>query len=131
MSPSTTPPSMTTNGCSRTFLPILARLQDTGVPVLAGLAALEGVRHAEFLASEVIGVRLPDRLMTRLRQARDEGGEAMAATLEIAAALMERAGGLQITTVHGSPDTAEHLLAAMATSLPAKGPAAVRGAQHG
>ncbi len=113
------------------FLPILARLQDTGVPVLAGLAALEGVRHAEFLASEVIGVRLPDRLMTRLRQARDEGGEAMAATLEIAAALMERAGGLQITTVHGSPDTAEHLLAAMATSLPAKGPAAVRGAQHG
>jgi homocysteine S-methyltransferase len=111
------------------FAPVLIRLQDTGLPVLAGLAALEGIRHAEFLASEVIGVRLPEWLVTRLRQASDEAAEAMTVTAEIAAWLAERANGLQITTFHGSPETAEHVLAAIGPSL--TGSTAPRGAQHG
>ena len=41
----------------------------TGLPVLAGLAALEGLRHAEFLASEVVGVKMPDAILDRLRGA--------------------------------------------------------------
>ena len=39
---------------------------------LAGLAALEGVRHAEFFASEVVGARVPEALLSRLRAAADE-----------------------------------------------------------
>ena len=111
------------------FDPFLRRLQDAGRPVLAGLAALEGVRHAEFLASEVVGVRLPEWLVPRLRQAGDEAGEAMSVTAEIAAWLAERTSGLQITTFHGSPETAEHLLAAIGPFV--AGPAAARGTQHG
>jgi homocysteine S-methyltransferase len=111
------------------FAPVLSRLRDTGLPVLAGVAALEGIRHAEFLASEVNGVRLSDALVTRLRQARDEAAEAMRITTEIADWLVEHADGLQITTFHGSPETAEHLLGTMGPRLTAS-PAA-RGAQHG
>jgi homocysteine S-methyltransferase len=111
------------------FAPVLRRLQDTGRPVLAGVAALEGVRHAEFLASEVIGVRLPEWLVPRLRDARDEAAEAMTVTTEIAAWLAERANGLQITSFHGSPETAEHLLAAVGPLL--AGSVTARGAEHG
>jgi homocysteine S-methyltransferase len=111
------------------FAPVLRRLQDTGRPVLAGLAALESVRHAEFLASEVIGVRLPEWLVPRLRQARDAAAEAMAISSEIASWLAERTSGLQVTSFHGSPETAEHLLGTIGTL--AAGPPAVRGAQHG
>ncbi len=111
------------------FAPVLSRLQDSGLPVLAGVAALESVRHAEFLASEVIGVRLADAIVSRLRTARDEAAEALAVTLEIAAWLGERADGLRITSFHGSPATAERLLAAVAPLL--TGSAAGRAAKHG
>jgi len=120
-----TPPVLDVTG----FAPVLRRLQDTGLPVLAGLAALEGVRHAEFLASEVNGVRLSDALVARLRQARDEVAEAMTVTTEIAAWLAEHANGLQITTFHGSPEAAEHLLGSMGNRL--VGSTVARGAQHG
>src|SRR5262249_41360705 len=45
------------------FEPILARLRETGLPILAGLSALEGLKHAEFLASEVVGVKIPDGML--------------------------------------------------------------------
>ncbi len=54
------------------FEPALARLRDTGLPIVAGIAALDGVRHAEFLASEVAGVRVADAVLERLRGASDE-----------------------------------------------------------
>jgi homocysteine S-methyltransferase len=92
------------------FAPVLERLRATGLPILAGVAALEGVRHAEFLASEVSGVRLSPALLTRLREAADEAAEALEITLEIIAWLRERVAGVQITTFHGSPRTAERLL---------------------
>ena len=44
------------------FDAVLPRLQaDRACRSLAGVAALEGVRHAEFLASEVVGVQRPRR----------------------------------------------------------------------
>ena len=47
----------------------LGRLCETRLPVLAGVAAVESVRQAEFLASEVTGVRMPPGLIDRLRSA--------------------------------------------------------------
>jgi homocysteine S-methyltransferase len=41
------------------FGPLLERLRGTGLPILAGLAVIDGLRHAEFLASEVVGVKIP------------------------------------------------------------------------
>jgi homocysteine S-methyltransferase len=91
----------------------IGRLQATGLPVVAGLAALEGVRHAEFLKSEVVGVRMPDAVLRRLREAADDRIEALAVTADVAAHLRQGASGLQITSVHGSPRTTEQVLSAL------------------
>jgi len=56
------------------FEPTIARLRQTGLPVIAGLAALESLRHAEFLASEVVGVRVADDVLARLARA-EEGND--------------------------------------------------------
>jgi homocysteine S-methyltransferase len=92
------------------FEAVLPRLRATGRPVVAGLAALEGIRHAEFFASEVAGVRLPDQVLHRLRQAIDDRADALAFTVETAARLREAADGIQLTAVHGSPRTTEQVL---------------------
>lgn len=95
---------------------VLDRLASSGLPVVAGLAALEGLRHAEFLASEVVGVRIPEPVLERLRAAGSaEADEAMAITLELARWLRTRVSGVQITSGHGSASTAERLLRAMNT----------------
>ena len=96
------------------FDAILGRLQEPGVPIIAGLAALESVRQVEFLASEVTGVRVPNAMLARLRSANDEAQEALAVTLELVAALRSRVQGLQVTVLHGSAATAERLLSALA-----------------
>jgi homocysteine S-methyltransferase len=97
----------------RAFGAVLPRLGQTGLPVVAGLVALESLRQAEFLASEVIGVHVPNALLDRLRAAADPAADAMAATIEIAGWLRERVQGLQVTALHGTPETAERLLAAL------------------
>ena len=99
------------------FDQVLPRLKATGLPVLAGVVALEGLRHAEFMASEVTGVRVPDSILDRLRHAADEHAEAMSVTLEIARELAHRVDGLQVTSFHGSSRTAEALLEALRPSL--------------
>ncbi len=96
--------------------PALRPLEDTGLPIIAGVAALEGLRHAEFLASEVVGVRVADTVLERLRQTDDQAAEAMAITLEIAAWLRQRVNGLQVTSFHGSPLTTEKLLTELGRS---------------
>lgn len=92
------------------FDPLLERLRRTGLPVLVGIAALEGVRHAEFLASEIPGVKVSQALLDRLKAAESEEQEALEATLEMIASLRGRVAGIQVTTFHGSALTAERLL---------------------
>jgi homocysteine S-methyltransferase len=111
------------------FAPVLARLQRTGLPVIAGLAALDSLRQAEFMASEVTGVRVSDSVLERLRRARDQAAEAAAVTVEIAAWLAARADGLQVTSLHGSPAAAERLLADLGHTLLDRHHR--QGAQHG
>ena len=93
------------------FAAVLPRLRATGLPIVAGLVALESVRQAEFFASEVVGARVPDSLLERLRAASDEAAEAMAATRELLHWLRGEVQGVQITSLHGSSNTAEQLLA--------------------
>lgn len=97
------------------FAAVLDRLTATGLAVVAGLAAIEGLRHAEFMASEVVGVKIPDALLDRLRGARNETEEAMALTLETADWLRGRVSGVQVTSFHGTAGTAERLLGALAS----------------
>jgi hypothetical protein len=58
----------------------------------------------------VIGVKIPDEMLDRLRQSKNDVAEAMAVTVELARWLRTRVDGLQITTVHGTPHAAERLL---------------------
>jgi homocysteine S-methyltransferase len=91
------------------------RLRATGLPVLAGVVALESVRQLEFLASEVPGVQVPDRLLARLRAASDERAEGLAITREIVDGLRARVQGIHVTGLHGSPTAVERWLESAGT----------------
>jgi methionine synthase I (cobalamin-dependent)/5,10-methylenetetrahydrofolate reductase len=110
------------------FDALLPRLRATGLPILAGVAALDGLRHAEFLASEVPGVRVPAAMLDRLRQSYDEGTEASVLSFEIADWLRGRVQGLQVTTFHGTPATAERLLEALQST--SRRPETAGGTRH-
>src|SRR5262249_60278781 len=88
----------------------LAQVSRTGLPVLAGVAAVESVRQAEFLASEVTGVRMPAAILDRLRAASDAAEEGLAVTSEIIQALRGRVQGVHVTGLHGSAAAVERLL---------------------
>jgi homocysteine S-methyltransferase len=100
-----TPPVLDPEGFERA----LPKIRETGLPVLAGVAALEGLRHAEVLSSEVVGVRASEQILARLRAAEDDAAEARAVTAEIVSWLRGRTQGLVVTTVHGSAATADAL----------------------
>jgi homocysteine S-methyltransferase len=97
----------------KAFAAVLPRLRATGLPVIASVVALDGLRHAEFLASEVVGVVMPTALLERLRNSSDEATDAMSATLDVVSWLYDHVQGLQVTAVRGSSATAERLLAAI------------------
>jgi homocysteine S-methyltransferase len=92
------------------FAPIAARLRDTGLPVLAGVAVVESVRHAEVISSEVVGARVPEGLLDRLRQAADPAAEAAVLTAELVDGLRTRVDGVMLTWFHGGSRTAEREL---------------------
>ena len=80
----------------------LDRLRRTGLPVLAGVVALESLRQAEFLASEVPGLQMPERVLGRLRSATDQAAEGLAITQELIDGLRGRVQGVHVTGLHGS-----------------------------
>jgi homocysteine S-methyltransferase len=88
----------------------LERLRTTGLPVLAGVVALESVRQAEFLASEVPGVHMPERLLARLREADEPAEEGLAITRDLVDGLRTRVQGIHVTGLHGSVGAVERLL---------------------
>jgi methionine synthase I (cobalamin-dependent)/5,10-methylenetetrahydrofolate reductase len=83
------------------FERVLKRIEHVRIPIVAGLAPFESVRHAEFLANEVPGVHVPDSLLDRMRQAESAGqgpAEGLTIAREVASALRGVVQGLQITT---------------------------------
>jgi 5,10-methylenetetrahydrofolate reductase len=87
----------------------LARLGEPRIPVIAGILPLESVRHAEFMANEVPGVRVPDAVVERMRQAEAAGraaDEGLAIAREIAAEVRPLVQGVQISTAPKAVDMA-------------------------
>ena len=81
-----------------------------GIPVVAAIRPLTGLRQAEFLKNEVPGVHVPDRVVERMRQASARGGEFAAAegvaiARETARALAREVAGLDIVAL-GKPGVA-------------------------
>jgi homocysteine S-methyltransferase len=96
---------------------VLDRLRQSGLPILAGLIALESLRQAEFASSEVPGVRITDRILERLRHAADQAAEGLAISREILQALRSRVQGVHVTGLHGSAAAVERLLAGVGSTV--------------
>jgi 5,10-methylenetetrahydrofolate reductase len=83
------------------FRSFVSRITEHRVPLLAGIMPLESVRHAEFMANEVPGVRVPERILERMRKAEGDGraaDEGLAIAREIASEIRPLVQGIQIST---------------------------------
>jgi homocysteine S-methyltransferase len=91
------------------FRRFIERVAPHGVPIIAGLMPLESVRHAEFMANEVPGVRVPPAVLERMRRAEADGraaDEGLAIAREIAAEIRPLVRGVQISTAPKALDMA-------------------------
>ncbi|TAK18031.1 MAG: bifunctional homocysteine S-methyltransferase/methylenetetrahydrofolate reductase [Acidobacteria bacterium] len=95
------------------FQRVLPRLRATGLPVIAGLAALETARQVDFIASEVSDVAVSADVVARMRAATDPAAEGLAISLEIFNALRSSVHGVAIRGLHGSPASVERFLEAV------------------
>ena len=87
----------------------LTRAGEPRIPIVAGIMPLESVRHAEFMANEVPGVRVPESVLARMRQAEADGratDEGLAIAREIAAEVRALVQGVQISTAPKAVDMA-------------------------
>jgi homocysteine S-methyltransferase len=93
------------------------RAGPVGVPVLAGITPIESLRHAEFLANEVPGLRVPSHQLARIAAADAAGRageEGTALAIEIARALRPVVQGIQVAVSRDRLDAAAAI--AVATS---------------
>ena len=79
------------------FEAAMPELTAAGRPVLAGVHVLADTREAEFLANEVPGVRVPESVVARMREAESAGragAEGLQIALESAGVLKGRVSGV-------------------------------------
>jgi homocysteine S-methyltransferase len=96
----------------------LRRIAAVRIPVLAALVPLASLRHAEFMANEVPGVRVPEAILDRMRRAEGEGraaDEGLAIAREIAAEVRPLVQGVQISTTAASVQSAVEVVEALGT----------------
>jgi homocysteine S-methyltransferase len=92
------------------------RIGPLSVPVLAGICPIESFRHAEFLANEVPGLRVPRPYLERIEQADAQGragDEGTAIALELAAALRPMVQGIQVAVSRDRLDAARAIVDAV------------------
>jgi methionine synthase / methylenetetrahydrofolate reductase(NADPH) len=98
------------------LLEFLRRIEGFRIPIVAGLMPLESVRHAEYMANEVPGVRVPGSILDRLRRAESSSraaAEGLAIASEIAAAIRPHVQGIQISASTGAIETALSVVEAL------------------
>jgi methionine synthase I (cobalamin-dependent)/5,10-methylenetetrahydrofolate reductase len=91
------------------FRDFVERIRAHRIPLIAGITPLESARHAEFMANEVPGVRVPEAVVERMRRADADGraaDEGLAIAREIAAAIRPLVQGVQISTAPKALDMA-------------------------
>jgi homocysteine S-methyltransferase len=87
------------------FSAFLGRIGGARIPILVGITPLESLRHAEFMANEVPGVRVPEAIVNRMRRAETDGraaAEGIVIAREIAAGIRPLVQGIQISTAAGA-----------------------------
>jgi methionine synthase I (cobalamin-dependent)/5,10-methylenetetrahydrofolate reductase len=83
----------------------LKRIEGFRIPVLGAITPLESLRHAEFMANEVPGVRVPEEVVERMRRADAEGtaaAEGLAIAREVAMEIRPLVQGFQVATAAGT-----------------------------
>jgi methionine synthase / methylenetetrahydrofolate reductase(NADPH) len=91
------------------FRSFVARIREHRIPILAGIMPLESLRHAELMANEVPGVRVPEAVLERMRRADAAGraaDEGLAIAREVAAEIRPLVQGVQISTAPKAVDMA-------------------------
>jgi homocysteine S-methyltransferase len=91
----------------------LKRIDGARIPIVVGLRPFESLLQAEFLANEVPGIRVPDRLVERMRRAEADGralDEGLVIARELIEAVRPLANGLQIIPPMGRADLVLDLL---------------------
>jgi 5,10-methylenetetrahydrofolate reductase len=86
----------------------LERTRHVRIPILAAIAPMESLRHAEYLANEVPGVRVPEAIVDRMRAADAAGGateEGLRIACEVAVEIRPLVQGVQLTPAMGSLQT--------------------------
>ena len=94
----------------------LRTIEDTRVPIIAGIWPLVSARNAEFLANEVPGVTVPEGVLTRMRRANERSKEhALAEGIAIAREMLERVRGqvqgVQVSAPFGRVELALEVVA--------------------
>ena len=95
----------------------LQRTAGVRIPVLASITPLESVRHTEFLANEVPGVRVPDEIVDRMRRAETNGrasAEGLSIACEIATEVRQLVQGVQISPASGALSSGLGVMKALA-----------------
>jgi homocysteine S-methyltransferase len=100
------------------FAAFLKLIDASRIPILANITPLESLRHAEFMANEVPGVRVPEPVVERMRRADAEArapAEGLAIAREIAAEIRPLVQGIQISTAANAVESALGVIEAVAT----------------
>ena len=96
----------------------LRRVEHVRIPIIAAVMPFDTLRHAEYMANEVPGVRVPSDVLDRLRRADASGhvaAEGLAVASEIAAAIRPSVQGIQISTSANAIETALAVIQALGT----------------
>jgi 5,10-methylenetetrahydrofolate reductase len=90
------------------FESFLKRIEGARLPIIAGVFPLENARHAEFMANELPGVRIPDVILERMRAAEgpDASLEGIRIAQETAARLRPAVQGVQVSAATGASEAA-------------------------
>ena len=94
----------------------LARTAQFRIPVIATLHPFESLLNAEFMANEVPGVKVPDRLMQRMRDAAGDAAAAAEGVMiaqELASGLRRMVQGLHISAPSGRLELALRTLSGL------------------
>ena len=98
------------------FERFVKRFEAAGVPLLVALWPFDSLAHAEFMANEVPGARVPASVLERMAQGEARGQAAAAGievAVEVARAVRGMAQGLHIVAPASRPESALQLLEAL------------------
>jgi len=102
---------------ARSFLEFRRRVEEFGIPVIAGIWPFVSVRGAEFLANEVPGQNVPASVVQRLRNVQEGGPEAVTAegvaiAREVLSEIRDAVQGVHVSAPPGRADVVMEVLGA-------------------